>query len=100
MLTLPIKKKWFDMIDAGEKTEEYWDIKPCWRVRFHKAGLCLANGIGTWEREILLVNGYGADRPAIRATVRLSIGQGRSEWGAVPGKLYYRLIILKKERIR
>ena len=28
MLTLPIKKKWFDMIKSGEKKEEYREIKP------------------------------------------------------------------------
>lgn len=27
MLTLPIKKKWFDMIVSGEKAEEYREIK-------------------------------------------------------------------------
>ena len=28
MLTLPIKGKWFDMIVAKEKKEEYRDTKP------------------------------------------------------------------------
>ena len=28
MLILPIKKKWFDMIVAGEKTEEYRKSSP------------------------------------------------------------------------
>lgn len=27
MLVLPIKKKWYDMILSGEKTEEYREIK-------------------------------------------------------------------------
>ena len=27
MLTLPIKKKWFDMIKSGEKKEEYRERK-------------------------------------------------------------------------
>ena len=34
MLTLPIKKKWFDMILSGEKKEEYREIKPYWFIRF------------------------------------------------------------------
>lgn len=34
MLTLPIKKKWFDMILSGEKKEEYRKIKPYWTKRF------------------------------------------------------------------
>ena len=33
MLTLPIKKKWFDMIKTGEKKEEYREIKPYWTKR-------------------------------------------------------------------
>lgn len=36
MLTLPIKKKWFDMIVAGEKKEEYREIKPYYDSRFKK----------------------------------------------------------------
>lgn len=34
MLTLPIKKKWFDMIKSGEKKEEYREIKPYYASRF------------------------------------------------------------------
>ena len=34
MLTLPIKKKWFDMILSGEKKEEYREIKPYYDSRF------------------------------------------------------------------
>ena len=34
MLTLPIKKKWFDMIVSGEKKEEYREIKPYYDSRF------------------------------------------------------------------
>ena len=34
MLTLPIKKKWFDMIFSGEKKEEYREIKPYYETRF------------------------------------------------------------------
>lgn len=38
MLTLPIKKKWFDMILSGEKKEEYREIKPYYERRFMFAG--------------------------------------------------------------
>lgn len=34
MLTLPIKKKWYDMILSGEKKEEYREIKPYYTTRF------------------------------------------------------------------
>lgn len=36
MLVLPIKKKWFDMIAAGIKKEEYREIKPYYVKRFEK----------------------------------------------------------------
>ena len=35
MLTLPIKKKWFDMIKSGEKKEEYREFKPYYTTRFN-----------------------------------------------------------------
>ena len=33
MLTLPIKKKWYDMILTGEKKEEYREIKDFYKGR-------------------------------------------------------------------
>ena len=29
-LYLPLKAKWYDMIESGEKEEEYREIKPYW----------------------------------------------------------------------
>lgn len=34
MLTLPIQKRWFDMILSGEKKEEYREIKEYYETRF------------------------------------------------------------------
>ena len=33
-MILPIKRKWFEMILAGEKTEEYREIKAYYDTRF------------------------------------------------------------------
>ena len=33
VLDLVLKKKWYDMIESGEKTEEYREIKPYWEKR-------------------------------------------------------------------
>lgn len=44
MLTLPIKGKWFDMIVAKEKKEEYRDIKPYYTKRFETIGLLDQDG--------------------------------------------------------
>lgn len=35
VLTLTVGKHWFDMIAAGEKTEEYRTIKDYWTVRLY-----------------------------------------------------------------
>ena len=32
-LYLPLKKEWYEMIESGEKTEEYREIKPYWEKR-------------------------------------------------------------------
>lgn len=33
ILHLVLKKKWFDLIASGVKTEEYRDVKPYWEKR-------------------------------------------------------------------
>lgn len=35
ILPLVLKRKWFDMIDRGEKLEEYRDATEYWRVRLN-----------------------------------------------------------------
>lgn len=106
MLTLPIKKKWFDMILSGEKKEEYREIKPYWFNRFkHKLNiyhygwyggtLSIEHGFG----EVLFRNGYGSDKPTIKCKVEITEGFGKTEWGAEPNKLYYVLKILSVEKV-
>ena len=92
MLTLPIKKRWFDMIAAGEKTEEYREIKPYWTARFNAAWQGSLIG-GEAERRVAFRNGYSRTAPTLIATVTLDTGPGKEEWGAEQGKEYYRLHI-------
>lgn len=87
MLTLPIKKKWFDMIASGEKKEEYRDIKPYYSARLEKY-------MGKKHFLVCLRNGYGADSPSVIALVKLSTGEGNTDWGAECNKKYYVLKIL------
>ncbi len=89
MLTLPIKKKWFDMILSGEKKEEYRNATPYYDTRF----LHLFGGNGMEERKIRFQNGYSAQSPSFIATVTLTYGKGRPEWGAEQDKSYYVLHI-------
>ena len=97
MLTLPIKKKWFDMICSGEKCEEYREIKPFYCSRFKNLFL---NGITVGEswvkqpkRWISFRNGYSSKSRTIEALCSLHQGYGVEEWGAEKNKKYFVLTI-------
>lgn len=95
MLTLPIKKKWFDMIKSGEKKEEYREIKPYYDSRFKYY-------LDGWEIGLLNIkfrNGYSSKSPTIKCKVTLEKGYGKEEWGAEPNKEYYVLKILSVEEV-
>ena len=115
ILHLTLKKKWFDMIDSGEKTEEYREIKIHWAFRLlykiyvpwggylwpwsdiekgdYDCSNWTANGGPPIFRKIDIIsatNGYGKDRPSwSRKCLGITIGEGRQEWGAEPGKKYF-----------
>lgn len=95
MLTLPIKKKWFDMILSGEKKEEYREIKQYYGTRFGTLG------VGNNQiHKIIFRNGYSNNSPSIKCKVSISIGCGKPEWGAEPNKLYYVLKILSVKEVK
>lgn len=112
MLTLPIKKKWFDMILSGEKKEEYREIKPYYDTRFanefeytglrgepwidgmHQA--IMENGSIQFIK-VMFRNGYSRKSPSFVAYCGLTIREGKPEWGAEPGEEYY---VLKIHEIR
>lgn len=91
MLTLPIKKKWFDMILSGEKKEEYRDIKPYYKSRFEKLFPFVGNV--DYKEKICFRNGYSSNSPSLIAECSLRVGIGRAEWGAVQYRPYYVLEI-------
>lgn len=107
MLVLPIKKKWFDMIKAGEKKEEYREIKDYYTNRlvpYIGGGTSTAHG-GTYgwdpqiKKEIIFRNGYNRESPSLLCLCTLDMGTGKEEWGAEKDKRYYILKILKAEEI-
>lgn len=91
MLTLPIKKKWFDMILSGEKKEEYREIKPYYISRF----MSYRDGFPTGHemQKIMFRNGYSKTSPSFVAKCTLSVGTGKEEWGAEKDKQYFILTI-------
>lgn len=107
MLTLPIKKKWFDMIITGEKREEYRSITPYYETRFANLfGVVFCGGtwikcsdVGLTECEkgeaqvIRFRNGYRNTSRSFTAKCTLSVGNGKEQWGAEPGKRYFILTI-------
>ena len=91
MLTLPIKRKWLDMIASGEKGEEYRALTPYYNERFANVPKFLENG--ELQSYIRLRAGYRPDSPSLVIQCWIDTGTGRPEWGAEPGKEYFRLHI-------
>ena len=100
VLTLTVIKQWFDMIVAGEKTEEYLEIKPYWASRLvnqqAESGEVLFDEFGGYCRVIgkleykpytyvRFFNGYAKNRPWIEKKIE-SISIGKPKKGLCPDK--------------
>ena len=108
ILTLTVSKQWFDMIAAGEKTEEYREIKPYWVARLFQnnsnvvdvkdLALCLAGrtdllkGYINTQRiilkpytHVLFINGCRKDSQRIEKEIE-SITIGKPKKGLCPDK--------------
>ena len=90
ILTLPITRKWFDMILSGENTEEYREMTHYYDARLKRySGQAIA---------VRFRNGYRRNSPAIACIVIVYPNlQGREEWGAVTNRRYYVLKIKHTE---
>ena len=127
-LHLVLKRKWWDMIESGEKKEEYRDFTPfyikrlCGNPCFNKQGeiierkiidkwtldTCEKRGINlktAWADGNIIPKDYssvtfhfGYSNKTMTYSVKdISVGGGRTEWGAENGKEYF--IIKLGERI-
>lgn len=116
-LTLPLKKKWFDMIKAGVKKEEYREMSLYWKSRFipdyndydlehliaHNSlhNDCYKRVTEELEHQHFLKHfdrlvftlGYpkagDTERRLTFKNPKIRIGTGKPEWGAEPGKVYF-----------
>lgn len=116
-LTLPLKKKWFDMIKSGEKKEEYREMSLYWKCRFlpnyndyELENLIAHNSLHNdcYERvteelehqhflmhfdRLVFTLGYPKSEDTERRlefkNPKIRIDKGRPEWGAEPGKMYF-----------
>ena len=118
VLSLVVKKKWFDMIASGEKQEEYRELTNYWAERlFCKIPLPSGGYLSPWYdiqrgdydnkgwkkafgredapifeefREVEFRNGYGKDSPKITLQFRgIEIRAGNTDWGAEKHKRYF-----------
>lgn len=108
VLTLTVSKQWFDMIVAGEKKEEYREIKPYWVARLFQnnsnivdvqsLASCLAGRTDLLKKyideqrivlkqytHVLFINGYRKDSPRIEKEIE-SISIGKPKKGLCPDK--------------
>lgn len=127
-LHLVLKRKWWDMIESGEKKEEYRDFTPFYVKRlcdnpcFNKQGeiierniidkwtldACEKRGIDlktAWANGNIIPKDYSSvtfhfgytNKTMVYSVKDISVGEGRTEWGAETGKEYF--IIKLGERI-
>lgn len=90
VLTLSVKKEWFDKIVSGEKTEEYREIKPYWIKRLTTncevvydvvAETYCGKVLYRPYTHVLFINGYGDDKPRVEKEIEsIDIGKPRKGW--------------------
>lgn len=114
ILTLALKKQWYEMIESGIKTEEYREIKPYWEKRlidykrlkevyrqnreellfelFHFPHRpVIENIMEVFKRGYTHVKfSYGYTKRTMTFELNeITIGKGKAEWGAEYGKPYF-----------
>jgi hypothetical protein len=116
VLHLTLKKRWFDMIASGEKTEEYREIKPYWAARLlYKIKVPWGGYLSAWPDivngdyscdgwsefvspncifekfdAVKIRNGYTKNAPSLTFKMNeIRITTGFRDWGAEHGKKYF-----------
>lgn len=82
-LFLRLKKKWFYLIQCGEKKEEYREITPYWETRIRKTNFTHVHFTLGYPKKTDL------SRHMIKEIKEIVISKGRPEWGAEPSKEYF-----------
>lgn len=91
VLTLSVKKEWFDKILSGEKKEEYREIKEYWLGRLFNFvptpfAKYVFDDVGISPKSfthVLFINGYGDDKPRVEKKIE-SIDIDRPQKGWCP----------------
>lgn len=95
ILTLSLKRKWFELIKSGVKLEEYREYNHYWCSRL----FVKATGFTDWchvrmdYTELVFTLGYPKKDDMSRRLVfknpKIRVDYGKPEWGAEPGKTYF-----------
>jgi hypothetical protein len=98
VLHLTLKSQWFDMIESGQKKEEYRELKMYWATRLQNGfpstfGIDTATNADYKDYNVIRFARGGHFHPSLKQMdVELAgiwIGEGLREWGAEPGKKYF-----------
>lgn len=85
-LYLPLKAKWYEMIESGVKTEEYREIKPYWCKRIVGENTISVSGALMEKYEYPFTHvkfSYGYTKRTMTFEIEnITIGKGNPEWGA------------------
>lgn len=87
VLTLPLKKKWFEMVKNGIKKEVYREITDYYRNKFG----WLANSYHRYSKVVFstYTSKGDADRTIEFKNPRIRQDFGKPQWGAEKGELYF-----------
>jgi hypothetical protein len=91
-LKLVLTHKWYDMIEAGIKTEEYRGITPYWvkRLNATRNNAIGSTRVGTDKTHVQFQRAYPKNPPRMTKAIKsIRIGTGKPELGAIEGKLYF-----------
>ena len=98
VLTLHLKKPWFDLIKRGVKIEEYREINDYWMKRL----IVGAEQFRIFD-EVHFAVAYPPKKDKekwirIKGPIKIWVGLGRTDWGAEPGKDYF-VITWNKQKL-
>lgn len=77
ILHLVLKRKWYEMIEKGVKTEEYREVKPYWETRL------MWKGLGYMKKFDFACFSLGYTSTTMTFKIKhIIVGYGNPEWGA------------------
>lgn len=91
-LYLSLKKQWYEMIERGEKREEYREMKPYWQKRLIETSKTYPQSPVSCDSlkridAVCLSYGYTKRRMTFECA-GITIGRGRPEWGAPEDEVF------------